>query len=109
MLLDKRNINYIEYKVDEDNKTKVAVAEINSFRNQMDQDINNNRIPDQLEIARLKDEAQRTDAKLDIERDKVNVKKEEIKSKEKIEKEKIKSQERAKDKDRNSKTSKDKK
>jgi len=98
-----------KYKVDEDNKTKVAVAEINSFRNQMDQDINNNRIPDQLEIARLKDEAQRTDAKLDIERDKVNVKKEEIKSKEKIEKEKIKSQERAKDKDRNSKTSKDKK
>ena len=96
-----------KYKIDQDNQTRVSVAEINSFRGQMDQDINNNRIPDQLEIARLRDEAERTDAKLEIEREKVDVKKKEIDSKERIEKEKVKAQERGKDKDRDSKEKKD--
>lgn len=43
-----------KYKTDEDNATKIRVAEIGSFSRQMDQDTNDNDVPDQLEIEKLK-------------------------------------------------------
>jgi hypothetical protein len=42
-----------QYKIDQDNYTKIRVAEINAFRFQEDQDMNNNQIPDQLEVGAL--------------------------------------------------------
>ena len=78
-----------KYKIDQDNETKIEVAEINSFRGQMDQDINDNGIPDQLEIAKLKEQARATDKKLAVENRKLDVKEKEIKGKERVEKEKL--------------------
>jgi len=39
------------YKIDQDNQTRIAVAEIGAFRFQKDLDVNGNRIPDPIEIA----------------------------------------------------------
>jgi hypothetical protein len=78
-----------KYKIDQDNETKIAVAEINSFKGQMDQDSNDNGIPDQLEIAKLKEQARQTDKKISLEEKKLRVKEKEIAGKERVEKEKL--------------------
>jgi hypothetical protein len=54
---------------------KIQVAEISSFRFQADQDINNNQVPDQLEIAKLKYDQEFRNRKLDIEEKKLKQKK----------------------------------
>lgn len=59
------------YKIDQDNITKLKVAEINSFRNQMDQDSNDNNVPDQLEIEKLKAQNHFNTRKLDLEEKKL--------------------------------------
>jgi hypothetical protein len=61
------------YKIDKDNETKIRVAEINSFRHQEDQDSNNNGVPDQLEIAKLKHQVDLDYRKLDLENRKLKV------------------------------------
>ena len=72
---------------DKDSETKITVAEINSFKNQMDQDSNDNGIPDQLEIEKLKIQVHHNQQKMDLENRKLdaaeNKHKEEIKIKEK--------------------------
>ena len=78
------------YKIDKDNQTKIDVAEINSFKNQMDQDSNDNGVPDQLEIAKLKANVDNNNRKLDLEEKKLNQKGEELKQKKEIEEKKIK-------------------
>lgn len=49
---------------------KIAVAEINSFAKQMDQDINDNSVPDQLEIEKLREDVKFKTAKLKLEEEK---------------------------------------
>jgi len=75
------------YKIDKDSETKITVAEINSFKNQMDQDSNDNGVPDQLEIEKLKIQVHHNQQKMDLENRKLdaaeNKHKEEIKIKEK--------------------------
>ena len=82
-----------------ENETKIRQAEINAFRFQQDQDINNNRIPDQLEIERLKRQAIDAKEQVQLEREKLEYQKEkdnidatqrerDRQSKERIEKEK---------------------
>ena len=78
------------YKIDQDNATKIAVAEINSFKFQEDQDINDNNIPDQLEIEKLKAKIDFDNRKLDIEEKKLDQKGEELKQKKEIEEKKLK-------------------
>ena len=96
----RQEIEMDKYKIDQDNETKIEVAEINSFKGQMDQDINDNGIPDQLEIAKLKEQARATDKKLAVENRKLDVKEKEIKGKEAVEKEKLKVVRAEKAKDR---------
>jgi len=75
------------YKIDKDNETKIMVAEINSFKNQMDQDSNDNGVPDQLEIEKLKIQVHHNQQKMDLENRKLDAAEkkteEEIKLKEK--------------------------
>lgn len=59
-------------------ETAIRVAEINSFRFQRDQDLNDNQIPDQLEIERLKYDAEYRDRKLDIEEQKLRLEKQKL-------------------------------
>lgn len=68
------------YKIDKDNETKIKVAEINSFKFQQDQDSNDNGIPDQLEIAKLKIAKDHNDRKLDIEEKKIKLQEKKVES-----------------------------
>lgn len=52
---------------------KVMIAEINSFARQMDQDVNDNNIPDQFEIEKFKAELSLKDRKLKLEEKKLKV------------------------------------
>ena len=97
---EQQKLQMEKYKVDANNKTKIEVAEINSFRNQMDQDSNDNGIPDQLEIEKLKAQAHNNDKKINLENRKLDLKEKEI-EKNSSEKEKDrKSNEKEKAKDR---------
>lgn len=49
---------------------KITVAEINSFSRQMDQDVNDNNVPDQLEIEKLREDVKFKNAKLKLEEEK---------------------------------------
>lgn len=60
--------------------TKIKVAEIQSFAFQKDQDVNNNQVPDQLEIAKFRHEAQMdekdhelAEKKLELDKQKVEI------------------------------------
>jgi len=78
------------YKINNDNQTKIKVAEINSFRHVEDQDSNDNGIPDQLEIEKLKAQNAFNTRKLDIEEKKLDQKDKEIENKKNIEEKKLK-------------------
>ncbi len=67
------------YKTDQDNQTKIRVAEIGSFSRVEDQDANDNGVPDQLEIEKLKANVASTNRKLDIEEKKLEFNKEKTK------------------------------
>tara|TARA_Y100000361_G_C11155272_1_gene343674 strand:- start:1497 stop:2606 length:1110 start_codon:yes stop_codon:yes gene_type:complete len=95
-----------KYKTDANNQTKIEVAEINSFRNQMDQDSNDNGIPDQLEIEKLKAQVKHNDKKINLENRKLDIKEKEI-EKNSDEKEKDR-QSNAKEKAKDRKANKEK-
>ena len=105
--IEKQKIEIDKYKIDRDNETKLKVAEINSFRNQMDQDSNNNGVPDQLEIEKLKAKVENDDKKLDLENRKLDIKEREMASKTSEEAKKREHDTREKAKDRASKKSKE--
>ena len=92
-----------KYKVDEDNRTKVEVAEINSFKGQMDQDSNDNGVPDQLEIEKLRAQVNFNDKKVDLENRKLDIKEKEVQSKETMEDKKRQQEKEEKAKDRKAK------
>ncbi len=58
--------------------TKIKVAEIQSFAFQKDQDVNNNKIPDQLEIAKFRHNVETENRKLDMEEDRIELEKEKV-------------------------------
>lgn len=60
------------YEIDKDNETKIIVAEINSFKMQEDQDVNDNGVPDQLEIEKLKIQVHHNQQKIDLENRKLD-------------------------------------
>jgi hypothetical protein len=62
----------------EDFQNKITLKEIDSFKFAQDQDINNNNVPDQLEIEKLRQENIKDVRKNDIERDKLRLKEKEL-------------------------------
>lgn len=108
IILKERELDLEEYKINIDNQTKIQVAEINALSFAKDTDVNDNNIPDVVEIANLslnqrkayedslhkeKDRRQKeTNERLkiktqkEIENKKADLKMKEMKSKEKIEK-----------------------
>jgi len=90
-----------QYKIDQDNATKIYVAEINTYIGQKDSDKDNNGIPDPIEIGNLALKQQDIASKAQMEREKLShtkdlknkeleIKQKEIASKENLEKLKIK-------------------
>jgi len=57
--IEQEKINLDKYKIDTDAQTKIQVAQINSFSRQQNQDIDNDLIPDQLEVGKLALEQQK--------------------------------------------------
>lgn len=52
LMLKEAEMDLQRYKIDADNQTKIAVAEISTYRGTEDKDINTNGIPDPMEIAK---------------------------------------------------------
>ena len=52
LMLEEAKMELERYKIDADNQTKIAVAEISAYRGTEEKDANNNGIPDPMEIAK---------------------------------------------------------
>ena len=52
LMLEEAKMDLERYKIDADNQTKIAVAEISAYRGTEEKDANNNGIPDPMEIAK---------------------------------------------------------
>lgn len=52
LMLQEAQMDLTRYQIDQDNATKIAVAEISAYRGTEDKDANMNRIPDPMEIAK---------------------------------------------------------
>ena len=98
--IEAQKLEMERYKIDQDNATKIAVAEINSFKNQMDQDSNDNGIPDQLEIEKLKIAVEQNKQKASIENRKLDLKEKEVSQKEAMDEKKRRHEKEEKAKDR---------
>jgi len=62
-------------------ETKLAIAEMQTFSFQKDQDIDNNKVPDQLEIAKFKADIELKNRALDLKEDELEIKKKAAKGK----------------------------
>lgn len=52
LMLEEAKMDLERYKIDQDNQTKIVVAEISAYRGTEEKDINNNQISDPIEIAK---------------------------------------------------------
>ena len=50
LMLEEAKMDLERYKIDADNQTRIAVAEISTYRGTEEKDVNNNQIPDPLEM-----------------------------------------------------------
>tara|TARA_R110000787_G_scaffold279645_1_gene389864 strand:- start:19363 stop:21861 length:2499 start_codon:yes stop_codon:yes gene_type:complete len=103
MQIESEKLKFKKYEVDQDNETKVTVAEISAFKGKEDQDINGNQIPDQLEIEKLKATIQTNDKKVELENRKLDIKEKEITLKDGQTDKKLREDRKNKEADRKSK------
>jgi hypothetical protein len=89
-----QKLNLDKYKIDSDNQTRIRVAEINAFKFVEDQDLDNNGIPDQLEVGKLAIEELKANSDAFDKQNMARLKQREIESKDSIEKSKVKLEER---------------
>lgn len=61
LMLQEAQMDLDRYKIDADNQTKIAVAEISAYRGTEDKDANMNGIPDPIEIAKQATEERKID------------------------------------------------
>lgn len=83
LMLQEAQMDLQRYQIDQDNATKIAVAEISAYRGTEEKDVNNNNIPDPMEIGRQALDEQKM-------REDVYTKRHEIRQKKEIEEQKIK-------------------
>lgn len=90
LMLEEAKMDLERYKIDADNQTKIAVAEISTYRGTEDKDINQNQIPDPLEMAKAATAQRKVDSdaftkrieakyKNDIENKKIDLERERMK------------------------------
>ena len=91
LMLKEADLDLQRYKIDQDNSTKIAVAELQAYRGAQDMDADNNGIPDPIEIGNQALQQQKMQQeqytkhyeiaqKKDIENKKLAVEREKIKS-----------------------------
>lgn len=99
LMLKEAEMDLQRYKIDADNQTKIAVAEISTYRGTENKDINMNSIPDPMEIAKDATQQRKIDSeaytkryearqKKEIEDKKVNLAKEQMKHETELQKQK---------------------
>ena len=62
LMLEEAKMDLERYKIDADNQTKIAVAEISAYRGTEDKDINQNNVSDPVEIAKAATAQRKVDA-----------------------------------------------
>lgn len=67
------------YEIDQNNQTKIKVAEIGAMSWLEDQDINDNNVPDVLEVEKLKHEIGFDQTKLNLEKEKIDLQRDKMK------------------------------
>lgn len=99
LMLEEAKMDLERYKIDADNQTKIAVAEISTYRGTEEKDINNNGIPDPEEMYKVAMEQQKIRSgeyvknremkyKKDIEDKKIELEKERMQHEMKLQKQK---------------------
>ena len=99
LMLKEAELDLQRYKIDSDNQTKIAVAEISTYRGTDEKDINDNGIPDPLEMAKAATAQRKVDQdayqkryearqKREIESAKVDLEKERMKHETELQKQK---------------------
>lgn len=99
LMLKEAEMDLQRYKIDADNQTKIAVAEISTYRGTEDKDINMNGIPDPMEIAKDATQQRKMDSeaytkryearqKKEIEDKKISLAKEQMKHESELQKQK---------------------
>lgn len=99
LMLKEAEMDLQRYKIDADNQTKIAVAEISTYRGTEDKDINMNGIPDPMEIAKDATQQRKIDSeaytkryearqKKEIEDKKISLAKEQMKHESDLQKQK---------------------
>lgn len=99
LMLKEAEMDLQRYKIDADNQTKIAVAEISTYRGTEDKDINMNGIPDPMEIAKDATQQRKIDSeaytkryearqKKEIEDKKIRLAKEQMKHESELQKQK---------------------
>lgn len=99
LMLKEAEMDLQRYKIDADNQTKIAVAEISTYRGTEDKDINMNGIPDPIEIAKDATQQRKIDSeaytkryearqKNEIEDKKISLAKEQMKHESELQKQK---------------------
>lgn len=79
-----------KYKVDQDNATRITVAQLNAYRGVQEMDQDSNGIPDPIEIGKRAIEQQKIDAAKSTKQMELNNKAKELSQRYSIEKDKIK-------------------
>ena len=90
LMLEEAKMDLERYKIDADNQTKIAVAEISTYRGTEEKDINQNQVPDPLEMAKAATAQRKVDSdaftkrieakyKNDIENKKIDLERERMK------------------------------
>ena len=99
LMLKEAELDLQRYKIDSDNQTKIAVAEISTYRGTEEKDINDNGIPDPFEMAKAATAQRKVDQdayqkryearqKREIENAKVDLEKKRMKHEEELQKQK---------------------
>ena len=90
LMLKEAEMDLQRYKIDADNQTKIAVAEISTYRGTEDKDINMNGIPDPMEIAKDATQQRKIDSEAYTKRYEARQKKEIVDKKISLAKEQMK-------------------
>jgi hypothetical protein len=90
LMLEEAKMDLERYKIDADNQTKIAVAEISTYRGTEEKDINANNIPDPLEMAKAATAQRKVDSDAYTKRVEAKYKNEIENKKIELEKEKMK-------------------
>lgn len=95
LMLKEAELDLEKYKIDQDNATKITVAQLNAYRNTENKDQDNNGVPDVLEIGKQEIERQKAVSDAQAKQMDIANKARAEQNKKDIEKRKIDAQERA--------------